>query len=267
MISIIMPAFNAESFIQQAIISVKNQSHSDWELLIVDDGSRDQTKKIINEFHDARIKYFYQENQGVSSARNMGLDHMTGDYFCFLDADDYLPPKSLESRFNKLALFPDLNFADGAVSIFDHNLMTKVDSWIPSCKGNILDQLLSLSGSCFWGLTWMIRRNTGKIYRFNEGLTHGEDLLFFIELALDGGLYDYTEDTVLHYRKGHASAMKDLKGLEKGYRYIYRLLLENEKIPTKQVSQFKQKAQNIIFKSYFGNYQFFNAFLSMIRKW
>ena len=267
MISIIMAAYNVGNFIQQSINSVINQSFADWELLIIDDGSTDHTKRNIKEFQDPRIKYFYQENQGVSAARNQGLRHMSGEYFCFLDADDYLPSGSIEPRYRKLEQFPEIDFLDGKVKIFDRNFEKMLDQWEPSFQGEPLNQLLNLSGSCFWGLTWMIRRKANKIYHFNENLTHGEDLLFYIDLALDGGTYDYTEEEVLHYRKGHPSAMKNLSGLENGYHLIYHSLKDNEKIPTRQLTVFKEKARDIVFKSYLGNYQFMNAFFSLLRKW
>ena len=104
-VSIIMPVYNAGKYINRAIDSVINQSFQNWELLIINDGSTDDSEHKINEYSDKRIKYFQQINQGVSSARNQGLRHMNGGYFCFLDADDYLPSGSIESRYHKLGQF------------------------------------------------------------------------------------------------------------------------------------------------------------------
>lgn len=267
MISIIVAVFNADRYIRNSIQSVIKQSYSNWELLVVDDGSFDETVKIIKEFNDSRIKYFYQEKQGVSAARNIGLTHMTGDYFCFLDADDFLPTESLESRLYVFHNNPKADFVDGTVQIYDQILKKKKTTWSPSYRGNPINQLLSLSESCFFGLTWLVRRDKNKIYQFHEGLTHGEDLLFYIELALEGGKYDYTDHDILHYRKGHSSAMKNLNGLEKGYRYIYRTLLNHDHIPTEKAEIFKRKAKRIMLKSYLGRLKPYHALLSQVKKW
>jgi glycosyltransferase involved in cell wall biosynthesis len=267
MISVITPAYNACQHIKTSIESVIHQTFKDWELLIINDGSTDKTEDQIRRYTDSRIRYFYQNNKGVSAARNVGLNHMNGDFFCFLDADDYLPNNSLESRYNKLILNPDIEFIDGKVDIYDRYLLKKLYSWQPSFQGNPLDQLLKISSTCFFSPTWMIRRNTKRIYQFNEKISHGEDLLFFIELALNGGKYDFVDDVILHYRKGHSSAMKNLHGLENGYHLIYESIKDIDEIPMKQVEQFKKITRSIIFKSYLGNYQMINALLSLTKKW
>ena len=97
LVSIIMPAFNAELFIREAVISIINQSYANWELLVIDDGSTDNTQLVLSEFKDPRVKQFkLHPNQGVSSARNIGLQNLHGDYFTFLDADDIMLEKKLE---------------------------------------------------------------------------------------------------------------------------------------------------------------------------
>ena len=112
LISIIMPAYNAEKFISAAISSVLDQTYSNWELLIVNDGSTDSTLEIIGSFRDDRIHTFNQENYGVSASRNIALKYMKGSYFCFLDADDMFPSISLESRLFMFQSNPELTFVD-----------------------------------------------------------------------------------------------------------------------------------------------------------
>lgn len=88
--SIIMPAYNVENYIKQAVDSVINQTYDEWELIVVDDGSTDNTWEILKSYKDKRIKTIKSKNQGVSHARNVGLKKATGDYIVFLDSDDYL---------------------------------------------------------------------------------------------------------------------------------------------------------------------------------
>lgn len=262
-----MAAFNSDQYIETSIISVLNQTLKDFELLIINDGSVDNTEACINMFQDTRIRYFYQEHKGVSAARNLGLEKMSGEYFCFLDADDYMPPRSLEDRYNKFKNREELVFVDGTINTFSMDLGTKINTWQPSYTGNPLGELLKISNSCFFGLTWMIRKKSGIIYQFREDIAHGEDLLFLIDIAKQGGIYDFIDDVVLHYRKGHKSAMSDLYGLEKGYHQVYRSIKASKSASENQILHFKRKAKNIIFNSYLGNYQLISALRSLGRKW
>jgi glycosyltransferase involved in cell wall biosynthesis len=87
--SIILPTYNRASFISKAIESVIDQLYNKWELIILDDGSTDNTKEIVLSFNDDRIRYIYQENKERSAARNNGIRNAKGEYICFLDSDDY----------------------------------------------------------------------------------------------------------------------------------------------------------------------------------
>ena len=90
MISVIMPAYNSENYVSEAIESVCKQSFADWELLIVNDGSTDHTPEIIEKYaqKDSRIKVFHRKNEGVSMARNFALNQVRGEYVTFTDSDD-----------------------------------------------------------------------------------------------------------------------------------------------------------------------------------
>ena len=100
LVSVIMPAYNAEPFIAEAIGSVQAQTVSDWELIVLDDGSSDQTLAILSDFaeKDPRIRLFVnEENMGVARTRNRGLDLVQGKFIAFLDSDDYWKPHMLQT--------------------------------------------------------------------------------------------------------------------------------------------------------------------------
>jgi glycosyltransferase involved in cell wall biosynthesis len=97
MISIVIPLYNKQNVIKYTIESVIRQTLTDWECIVVDDGSTDSSSLIVNSFNDRRIKYFYKSNGGVSSARNYGAVHAKGDWVVFLDADDVLVEDCLEA--------------------------------------------------------------------------------------------------------------------------------------------------------------------------
>ena len=104
LISVVIPAYNAEQFLDETLESVLSQTYENWECIIVNDGSTDNTESIAKKWceKDARFCYFYKENSGVSDTRNLGIKEARGEYIAFLDADDILTPDSLEVRINVL---------------------------------------------------------------------------------------------------------------------------------------------------------------------
>ncbi|NIP38549.1 MAG: glycosyltransferase [Candidatus Dadabacteria bacterium] len=106
--TVIIPTFNREDFISSAVDSVLGQTFYNFELLIVDDGSTDNTAQMLNEYSDNRIRYFYQENRGISSARNKGIEESKGKYIAFLDSDDRWIPEKLERVSEYINKFPDI---------------------------------------------------------------------------------------------------------------------------------------------------------------
>lgn len=106
--SIIIPVYNAEDYLEECILSVVNQSYSDFELLLVDDGSQDNSPEICDHWaeKDHRIKVFHKENGGLSDARNCGIDEAVGDYIWFVDSDDWIVEDSLNKLINVLAKYP-----------------------------------------------------------------------------------------------------------------------------------------------------------------
>jgi teichuronic acid biosynthesis glycosyltransferase TuaG len=249
LISIIMPVYNAGKYIKEAIRSVTAQTYNNWELLIVNDGSTDASEEIIQSFSDPRIKYFSQPNKGVSAARNLALKNMKGAFFCFLDADDVLPEKSLEARYRILLENNNVGFADGIADTCSEDLSVIINTYTPCFKGLALYELLQLNGSCYFGNTWMIRRDVTKSYAFDEKISHAEDLIFYLSIA-QKGLYDYSNETVLKYRTGQTSAMTDLKGLEQGYVYLLEYTKQELKPGKALVRRLKIKITSIMVKSY-----------------
>lgn len=100
--SIVIPAYNRADFLKQAIQSVINQTFTDFELIIVDDGSTDNTAEVVRKWEDKRIKYFFKQNEERSIARNFGISKSQGEYINFLDSDDYFYPHHLITAYNRL---------------------------------------------------------------------------------------------------------------------------------------------------------------------
>ncbi|HEY4628521.1 MAG TPA: glycosyltransferase family 2 protein [Flavobacterium sp.] len=115
--SVIIPVFNKEKFIEATLKSVLNQIFIDFEILIIDDGSTDNSAKIIKRFDDPRIRYFYKENSGVSSARNDGIEKAQSNYISFIDADDYWYPDFLEEMYKIIQKHPEQKVFSAAIEI------------------------------------------------------------------------------------------------------------------------------------------------------
>lgn len=263
LVSIIMPVYNAEKYVAEAIDSLLSQSHTNWELLIINDGSTDQSAEIIAHYQDSRIRYFSQDNQGVSAARNVGLSKMEGDFFCFLDGDDCFPIDSLSNRLKVFVEYPETSFVDGQVSSRDEEMSREISQWAPDFEGNPFDDLISLTGKSFFGITWMIKKEIGLHYEFDLELTHGEDLWFYIQLA-QGKEYRSTSSTTYLRRLVNGSAMSNLDGLARGY-----LTLEQKirtlSVSAKQIQKFQSKRKSIMLKSYLRAGRLFSALLYYLK--
>lgn len=118
LISVIVPCYNGANYISETLKSILSQDGVDLEIILIDDGSTDHSKKNILEFNDSRIKYFYQSNQGVSKARNNGLEISNGDYVIFFDADDLMTKDFLSSRLSFLKRNDSFDFVCGEVKKF-----------------------------------------------------------------------------------------------------------------------------------------------------
>ena len=104
--SIIIPVYNKETFLENTIKSVLQQSFTDFELIIINDGSTDNSESKIKSFSDPRITYLKKENGGVSTARNLGIEMAAASYITFIDADDYWYPNFLEEMVSSIEQFP-----------------------------------------------------------------------------------------------------------------------------------------------------------------
>lgn len=263
LVSIIIPAYNASATLSEAIQSVLDQSYPNWELLIINDGSTDDTLQVAKTFRDRRIKIYSQKNLGVSTARNKALTKIQGDFFCFLDADDIMPPNAVKARIDVFSKENEIAFVDGRTEIRSANLENLVYEYQPVFTGLPLQELIKLSDSCFFGLTWMVRRASNVNYRFREGLTHAEDLMFYIDIA-DQGYYAYTEECVLQYRQNPGSAMRNLTGLQEGYRYVYLEIKKSQKATNKELFLLQVKMAKIMFLSWLKQGKPVKAFKSII---
>ncbi len=183
MISVIIPTHNRAAVLGRAVSSVLAQSFKETELIIVDDGSADETRQIVQSFKDKRLTYYHQKNKGVSSARNLGMKKASGQYIAFLDSDDYWLPEKLEHQLRFML--------DGGFSISQTQ-----EIWIRNGKrvnpmdkhekpsGWIFEKSLELclvSPSC----VLMEKNLFHQGYLFNENLMACEDYDLWLRISLE----------------------------------------------------------------------------------
>lgn len=129
--SVIIPVYNKEKFIENTLKSVLQQSFTDFELILVNDGSTDQSETIIKSFTDPRIRYFSKENGGVSTARNLGIEMAKATYITFIDADDYWYPNFLSTSLATIQKFPEHKIFSAAIEVETPNSVFPAQYSIP----------------------------------------------------------------------------------------------------------------------------------------
>lgn len=187
-VSIIMPAYNAERYIREAIDSVLTQTLADWELLVVDDGSTDRTPVILREIRDARVRILHQENQGPATARNTGLEAATRKYVAFLDADDLYLPSALADLTSYLDTHPefDVVYSDGIMCDQDKRPLMNLSEHRPGFyTGHILEQLVLSNSVIAVPICTLTRKALIDAHRlrFDQDLDSLEDSYFWVEAA------------------------------------------------------------------------------------
>lgn len=142
MVSVVIPTYNRASTIKVAVLSVLNQSYSDLEVIVVDDGSIDNTNTIVNSINDSRIHYYYQQNTGACAARNLGVDKANGDYIAFHDSDDLWLPNKLQKQMECL-------LREHADVVFCKMSYKKDEEKIEFLPNNIMEGFVPLNADLF----------------------------------------------------------------------------------------------------------------------
>lgn len=182
-VTAIIPTYNSGDLLKDSINSILSQTLKDFELLIIDDGSTDNTREMVNAIDDDRLKYYYKPNGGVSSARNMGINNASGQYVAFLDADDMWPQNYLETMISALEKETDYGVAYTTLKNKYPNGRTVDRRREKHChSGFITPKLFEI----FVVPTQasVVRKETLGDLRFDEGLKLSEDGDFFLRLSL-----------------------------------------------------------------------------------
>jgi glycosyltransferase involved in cell wall biosynthesis len=186
-IAVIIPAYNVAAFLREALLSVLCQTHEDWSLIVVDDGSTDATAAVAASFPDTRIRLIRQDNAGVSTARNRGIRQAklgTPDAFLFLDGDDWLAPTALALLADALDSAPWAVAACGRYARVASNGAARLSAAPPD--GCLLERLLVRNLFANGGHLLIRQEAVEAAGGFRDDLFYGEDWEYWTRLALVG---------------------------------------------------------------------------------
>lgn len=288
-ISIVIPVYNQGNYLQKTIDSVLNQTFKNWDCIIVNDGSTDNTEGIVKEYldKDKRLKYIYQKNHGPSTARNNGIEHSTGRYIAFLDADDLWEPEMLEQTHDFLEKNQGISVVCTAWDFIDEAGKIASRKMCPfSCQdyseGLMLRNLFPIH-------TLLLRR---EIFTscgiFDTNLISMEDWDMWFRAVHNGFKFHPINRLLAHYRLHSKSASVNVKRMtdytftviekffneylnsemvwKKPYIEIFQYLLiakENRKyLKNEEIKNYIEKA-NVIFLDTSYNYKYSQLFYNL----
>ena len=241
-VSVIIPLYNEEKYVDDAINSVLNQTYQDFEIIVVDDESTDNSRLVIKNFNDPRIKYFYKKNSGPNLSRNYGIERAQGELIAFLDADDIWTPHKLEIQVKKIKEDPNIGLVFGWVYYIDSNSnltgQTRYDIdkdyYINILLGNYVDN----------GSTPLIRKTCFDKVGFFKNMQPAGDWDMWIRIAKE---YDFAnvKDYIAMYRIHSQGISKKYKKMEK---HLFQILDREFNTNDPKLLSIKQKAYSYRYK-------------------
>ena len=207
-VSVILPIYNVEQYLRECLDSVVNQTLKDIEIICINDGSTDNSMSVLNTYDDERIKVINQTNQGLSAARNVGIENANGEYICFLDSDDYLEITALEEIYGiaednslDLLMFKLINFDDdtGETEIDEYYEMEKLKNVVGENVFSYEDTNTVFFDLSVTAPAKLFRYDLIKDMRFPQNLIY-EDNAFYMEAILSAERV-YFYDKHLYYRR------------------------------------------------------------------
>lgn len=204
-VSVMIPAYNSARYLPEAIASVLDQTYSSYEIIVVNDGSTDDTKEVLIPYAD-RLRYFEQENQGVSAARNRGIYLARGELIAFLDADDIFMPQKLEQQVAVFESQPDLGILNSGYQIIteERQAVIEIKRWskIPDLTPEIwLLHKPVLPSAMMFRRDWLV-----KVEGFDSRFFASEDVDLVLRMVAIGCRSTWLREITVYYRQHQSSA-------------------------------------------------------------
>ena len=214
LISIVIPVYNAEKYLEQCLNSIKNQTYKNFEVILVNDGSIDNSESICKAFveSDTRFRYYLKANGGASSARNLGLDNAQRKYITFIDEDDWVDENHLEvlinntkennsdmavssiKKFDNVSRFKFRVYSNQEKYLLNYNKLNREEFLV------ILPKLIHASNSYKIAVSKLFKKELVTDVRFDESIVYGEDLDFFFKIYNKVNSISYVDEVTYIYR-------------------------------------------------------------------
>lgn len=249
-VTVVIPTFNCERFIQRTVESALRQTYRDFEIIVVDDGSTDATETLLAQYEKA-LRYIRQKNQGASAARNTALAKATGEFIAYLDADDIWVPEKLACQVEYLDAHPACGFVHSEVAVIDEQDMElharfnqETGRHIPQgrCLGDILQR------SHIQTLTVLERRCAfDSAGNFDLRLPVAQDYLHWIQVVLQGYEIGYLPAPLGQYRWRAGSLMSSQRRLLGDFINIYQILLNEHDLEHMHGAEIQQLVRSQLY--------------------
>lgn len=214
-ISIILPVFNSEKYLRKCIKSIINQTYTNWELIIINDGSSDNSGNICNELSkdEQRISVIHKSNEGVSKARNIGLEQSLGDYVTFVDSDDFLEPFTLYTYIEEIRKNNSDIVKVGYYREYKNNTQERVAINENVVLNNTWDLYRLLEKSHYYSFLWnmCIRKTCISDIKFDEKISWCEDHIFSYQCYLNCRRMSILSIPCYHYIIHESCSLSDIK--------------------------------------------------------
>ena len=226
-VSVVVPCYNAAPYVREAVLSVLSQTRPPLEVLVIDDGSTDDSGAVVQAIDDPRVRYHRQENGGAAAARNLGLDLARGDLVGFLDADDLWRPHALEVLASMIEASPDIacafadfeRFEDGSRRVIGTQLRLYPElAHLPTrplerpnafrIEGDAFCELIRYGDVPGFSSGMVYRRTTAAAVRFDPSLRVCEDMAFFLRVLLHGTVA-FSREVLCDVRRHSGNLTKD----------------------------------------------------------
>lgn len=221
-ISVIIPVYNVEAYIHKCLTSVANQTHTNLEIICIDDGSTDTSGIICEEFAktDKRFIVVHKQNEGVAVAKNIALEIATGDYIGFVDSDDWIEPDMYEKLLKSMQEYSVEIGCGNYNKVFGNRVVCMENMWLIK-KGRLAPEDIlyyAFNRDHYMGFgaylcTKLFKAEVAKKYRFQKDIRYAEDVLYLTELVTKSKVHAvYTEEPFYNYfqREDSASNKEDL---------------------------------------------------------
>jgi glycosyltransferase involved in cell wall biosynthesis len=251
-VSVVIPTFNCAGYLGRALRSALSQSYRDFEILVVDDGSTDDTRELVAQFGDA-VRYFHRANGGLSAARNLGLSHAGGELIAYLDADDLWYPQRLEEGVRFLDAHAECGVVHSEVTIIDAADAVIHQRWHRETgqaypEGACVLDLLERSH--VYVPTVLERRACiERVGVFDERLKSTQDYLHWIRIAMEGMAFGYIAEPLALYRRTGSSLSSNPRRVLEDYVLMFETLLAEGALGARYGQEALEIAQRRLFSA------------------